>query len=1012
MAPGDGTPLTGTGESVKKNPKIMHRLWLFALLVWYGATATWAQVVWTDPAVVRVDRPVTIYFNAKEGTGGLAGYTGDVYAHTGVITNESRTDTDWRYVKADWGENRADIRMERIGEDLYRLHIPDIRAYYQDYSGTPPSGAPPWDNIYDEQIRKLAFVFRNADGSREGKDVGGRDIFVDVAPPGLAVTFAAPSVTPLRPLIAPRDTSVELVAVADPGADATLTAFRLLVDGTEVARTTDDTLRYTLTLNTPGRFDVQAIAENSLGEADTAAFYAVRNPAVEDRPRPPGIEDGINYDPNDPTRVTLSLYAPGKSFVYVIGDFTNWEVDPAYFMYRDAPRPDSVHWWITIEGLTPGQEYAFQYFIDGELRLADLFTHKVLDPWHDPFIPSSTYPNLKPYPTGKTEGIVAVLQPGAPPYQWQVTDFKRPPAHELVIYKLLVRDFVARHDYATLIDTLDYLKRLGVNAIELMPVAEFDGNISWGYNPAFHLAPDKYYGPANDLKRFVDECHRRGIAVILDVVYNHATGNSPLVQLYGPTPDNPFINIPARHPFNVFYDLNHEHPYIQYWLDRANRYWLEEFRVDGFRFDLSKGFTQKYTDNDVGAWSAYDASRIRLLKRMADAIWAVDSTAYIILEHFADNQEEKELAAYGQDRGRAGMLLWHNLNRAFSQSVMGYLNDPNFSSDLTTIYYKNRGFPTPNLVTYMESHDEQWLMYRMRAYGARRGSYDVRSLPVALDRMKLAGAFFFTVPGPKMIWQFGELGYGYGERGEQCLEGAGDSCPSIAPGRTDPKPIRWDYRNDPLRMKLYKTWAELLRLRREHAVFRSPETQVRMRLQHGVPGRWISLTHPELSVVVVGNFGLEPLVVTPTFPQTGTWYDYFNGDSLVVSDPNTGIELLPGEFRLYTNRYIGRAEPGLITVGVAPDEVPALPDRVQLEAPFPNPFRTRVTFRYALPKPVRIRLAVYDLLGRQVAMLVDGLQAAGQHTITWTPEKLAAGLYLVRLEAGGHTETRPVLFAP
>ncbi|BBM68439.1 hypothetical protein RmaAA213_02850 [Rhodothermus marinus] len=1000
------------GEFVKKNPKVMRRFWLFALLFWYGATAALAQVVWTDPAVVRVDRPVTIYFNAKEGTGGLAGYTGDVYAHTGVITNESRTDTDWRYVKADWGENRADIRMERIGEDLYRLHIPDIRAYYQDYSGTPPPGAPPWDNIYDEQILKLAFVFRNADGSREGKDVGGRDIFVDVAPPGLAVTFAAPSVTPLRPLIAPRDTSVEVVAVADPGAGATLTAFRLLVEGVEVAQTTDDTLRYTLTLNVPGRFDVLAIAENSLGEADTAAFYAVRNPAVEDRPRPPGIEDGINYDPNDPTRVTLSLYAPGKSFVYVIGDFTNWEVDPAYFMYRDAPRPDSVHWWITIEGLTPGQEYAFQYFIDGELRLADLFAHKVLDPWNDPFIPSSTYPNLKPYPTGKTEGIVAVLQPGAPQYQWQVTDFERPPAHELVIYELLLRDFVAKHDYATLIDTLDYLERLGVNAIELMPVAEFDGNISWGYNPAFHLAPDKYYGPADDLKRFVDECHRRGIAVILDVVYNHATGNSPLVQLYGPTADNPFINIPARHPFNVFYDLNHEHPYIQYWLDRANRYWLEEFRVDGFRFDLSKGFTQKYTDNDVGAWSAYDASRIRLLKRMADAIWAVDSTAYIILEHFADNQEEKELAAYGQDRGRAGMLLWHNLNRAFSQSVTGYLNDPNFSSDLTTIYYKNRGFPTPNLIAYMESQDEQWLMYRMRAYGARQGSYDVRSLPVALDRMKLAGAFFFTVPGPKMIWQFGELGYGYGERGEQCLEGAGDSCPSIAPGRIDPKPIRWDYRNDPLRMKLYKTWAELLRLRREHAVFRSPETQVRMRLQHGVPGRWLSLTHPELSVVVVGNFGLEPLVVTPTFPQTGTWYDYFNGDSLVVDDPNTGIELLPGEFRLYTNRYVGQAEPGLITVGLASGDVSVRPERVRLEAPFPNPFRTQVTLHYALPEPMRVKLAVYDLLGRRIATLADGLQAAGRHTITWTPEKLAAGLYLVRLEASGHAETRPVLFAP
>ncbi|NOZ04318.1 MAG: hypothetical protein GXO92_06915 [FCB group bacterium] len=101
-----------------------------------------------------------------------------------------------------------------------------------------------------------------------------------------------------------------------------------------------------------------------------------------------------------------------------------------------------------------------------------------------------------------------------------------------MIYELLVRDFIDRHDYQTLIDTLDYLEKLGINAIELMPINEFEGNSSWGYNPSFYFAPDKYYGTRQDLKLFIDECHRRGIAVIMDIVLNHTYGQSPLVSGY------------------------------------------------------------------------------------------------------------------------------------------------------------------------------------------------------------------------------------------------------------------------------------------------------------------------------------------------------------------------------------------------------------------------------------------------------------------------------------------------
>ena len=103
-------------------------------------------------------------------------------------------------------------------------------------------------------------------------------------------------------------------------------------------------------------------------------------------------------------------------------------------------------------------------------------------------------PNLKPYPTGKTSGIVSVLQTAKPAYNWQVPNFAKPDKRNLVIYELLVRDFVATQTLATVKDSIAYLKKLGITAIEVMPFNEFEGNNSWGYNPDFYFAPDKMYG--------------------------------------------------------------------------------------------------------------------------------------------------------------------------------------------------------------------------------------------------------------------------------------------------------------------------------------------------------------------------------------------------------------------------------------------------------------------------------------------------------------------------------------
>ncbi|HEX7071435.1 MAG TPA: alpha-amylase family glycosyl hydrolase, partial [Rhodothermales bacterium] len=942
-------------------------------------------------------QPVTVFFDATQGSGGLAGFTGDVYAHTGVITNLSTQPSDWKHVKTNWGQNTPETKLERIGPDLYQLHIADIRSYY----GVPAS----------EQVLQLAFVFRSADASREGKDAGNADIFVDIHDGSLQATFLGPGFDPLYPPIFTRDTTITVIAIAAGGSGPRTTS--LLVDGVVVSTTASDTIRYDLTLDAPGtRWDLTVEAVDATDAADSESIYLVRNPETPPAARPEGVRDGITLQ--QPNEAVFSLYAPGKEFVYLVGDFTDWEVDPAYFLTRHEAGPDSVHFWTSVGGLSQDVLYRFQYLVDGEIRFADPYAPLILDAANDGSISSSTYPGLPAYPTGDAEHMVGAFTIESAPYPWQVPDFEAPAQKDLVIYELLLRDFLAAHDWDTLTDTLDYLDRLGINAIELMPIQEFDGNLSWGYNPAFYFAPDKYYGPANDLKRFIDEAHARGIAVILDVVYNHVTGQSPFVRLfnegdYGPaTDDNPWVNREARHPFNVFNDINHESTGTRYFLDRANEYWLTEFNVDGFRYDLSKGFTQTFYAS-VNAWGQYDAGRVATLKRMADAVWSVKPNAYIILEHFGGLQEERELTEYRTGEGLPGMMVWSNMNRAYSQSAMGYLSDTGFVSDLGPTYYRNRGFNVPNVVTYMESHDEQWLMYRNRAYGPSAGDYDVKDLATSLDRMKLVGAFFFTVPGPRMIWQFGELGYGYGQN--ECLMNDGSNeCPSGVPGRTDQKPIRWQYRNDPLREKLYKTWSALIRLRNDHEVFTSTDTEVTMDVGQGRRVRSIRLSHPTMDAVVFGNFDIIPQTVQPSFLTAGTWFDYFSGASVEIADPAAPITLLPGEFHVYTSQFVEPPEPGLITVDVE-SEVAELPRETLLEANYPNPFNPTTRIAYAVREAGPVRLEVFDLLGRRVRVLVDDVQPAGWHAVMMDASGLASGTYVYRLNAGGDVHVRKMVLA-
>ena len=222
------------------------------------------------------------------------------------------------------------------------------------------------------------------------------------------------------------------------------------------------------------------------------------------------------------------------------------------------------------------------------------YSEKISDPNYDSQIPEYIYPNLIAYPTGKTSGIAGVIQTAQTPYPWQVTNFVKPNPNNMVVYELLIRDFTSNKNIKTVTDTIAYLKRLGVNAIELMPFSQFDGNDSWGYNPSFYFAPAKAYGTRDDYKQFIDICHQNGIAVIQDMVLDFSTGNSPLVQMYysngNPTPQNPWYDVASPNTSYVYGNVfNHNSPYTRALTDSITSFWMNEYKIDGFRFDLSRG---------------------------------------------------------------------------------------------------------------------------------------------------------------------------------------------------------------------------------------------------------------------------------------------------------------------------------------------------------------------------------------------------------------------------------------
>ncbi|GAB3225590.1 hypothetical protein GCM10027346_06970 [Hymenobacter seoulensis] len=939
-----------------------------------GIPVSWAQVVTAQPTFFRDTDAVTLTYDTKQGNKALANYTGDVFIWTGVITNQSTSNSDWKHVKGtSFSAPTAAEKMTPLGNGKYSITFTP-RTYYPGLTSA-------------ETILKLAMVFRGTGGTPEGKGEGNTDILIDVAQGTFSVGFTSPVAQNGNPIFRNSGETVAVTGVASTASTLTLT-----LNGTQVAQQTNAT---TLTANVPvtqAGTNVLRLTATSGANTVSSTLNVLVRVATATAELPTGArKNGVTYL-NNGTSAVIALTAPGKQSVYVIGDFNDWQPSATYQLKKtSATDAANGRWWVQIDGLTAGQEYAYQFLVDENLRVADPYTEKVLDPNNDQYINTTAYtvyPNLKPYPTGKTTGIVSVLQSNAPAYTWQTTSFQRPKREDMIVYELLPRDFVARHDYKTLTDTLNYMKRLGVNVIELMPVNEFEGNESWGYNVSFYFAPDKYYGTKNELKRFIDECHKRGIAVVLDMVLNQSFGQSPMVQMYfedgNPATNNPWFNRTATHPFNVGYDFNHESAFTRYFSKQVMEYWLKEYKIDGYRFDLSKGFTQKVS-TDVNSWNALDQSRINIWKDYHDFLVSIDATAYPILEHLGSNEEEKVLSDMG-------LMMWGKMTDAYNEGAMGY--NEGGKSNFSYGYFGSttqggRGWTKPNLITFMESHDEERLMYKTLTFGAVNGAYSTKQLATALARQELAAAFFFPVPGPKMIWQFQEVGYD--KSIFQCPDGTVPAPYGTDNCKLSNKPPLWNYYQDANRRRLYDVYRSLIALKTQEPVFENPASFTQ-NLSGAV--KTMQITDPRLNVTIVGNFDVQTATVVPNFQAAGTWYNYLTGEAVTVTNTAAPLTLAPGQYTVYTSRRITKPLGTVLSTKSQRDAAV-----LQLVA-LPNPAGAVAQLRYELPRTANVKITVTNLLGATVQTLPATRQPAGAHEVELPTSTLANGVYLVRLTTG------------
>ena len=556
--------------------------------------------------------------------------------------------------------------------------------------------------------------------------------------------------------------------------------------------------------------------------------------------------------------VAFRVWAPHAQQVSIIGSFSDWSSDR-----HPMQAEENGNWYANVAEARVGDQYKFLLTTaQGEFKRIDPYAREVTN----------------------SVGNAIVHDPR---FDWAGDDWHLAPWNELVIYELHVGTFNDQENaampggFASVAARLGHLKKLGINAIQIMPVAEFATDRSWGYNPAHIFAVESVYGGPVAFKRFVKRAHEHGIAVILDVVYNHfGPGDLDLWQFDGWSENNRggiyFYNDDrANTPWGDTRPNYGRGEVRQYILDNVAM-WLEEYHVDGIRFD---GTIYIRTTHGPGSadlpdgWSLLQAINTLVAQKYPGRI--------TIAEDLQNNAWlTKDVGAGGAGFG----AQWDsNFVHPIRQAVITPQDEQRSLAairDALCYRYNNDVF---DRVIYSESHDEV-------ANGKARVPQEVNPQdPKGWNSQKLstlAAAMVFTAPGIPMLFQ-----------GQEFLEGG---------WFRDTIPVDWDQRDE------------------FHGIVRLYRDLIRLRLNHdgltrGLCGQFIQVYHlhderkviayhrwdkggPADDVVVVANFLHEPQdshVIG--FPSAGTWKLRFNSDWKGYSEdfgghPSADVVAEPGQY--------------------------------------------------------------------------------------------------------------------
>jgi hypothetical protein len=454
-----------------------------------------------------------------------------------------------------------------------------------------------------------------------------------------------------------------------------------------------------------------------------------------------------------------------------------------------------------------------------------------------------------------------------------------------------------------------------------------------------------------------------------------------------PSSDNPYFNTSATHSYSVGNDFNHQQARTKTYVKRVIKQWIQEYKIDGFRWDLTKGFTQDCPTNVAGGQDActngYHQDRVDVLKEYADYSWSLDPSHYIIFEHLGIDSEEQQWANYKINESPSkGVMLWGKMTDQYNQLSMGY----NSNNNITRMGNVAHGFSAKRVIGYPESHDEERLMYKNVTFGNNtNATHNVRTLNIALSRMSAIAAVSLLIPGPKMLWHFADLGYD--DSIFTCNNGSVNTNTDAISGdcKLDTKPQRqWvnNWLGDTNRNTIYNNYAKIIDLKKNNAVFSKDFT-----INSGTtlePKIYIyddaASTSTLKNVVVLSNFNVSTINVTPNFPYTGTWYNLIDNTQLTVNNVTDPISIEAGGFRVYGN------QPSNLSI----DDLSAL-SYISLS---PNPSNYFFSINFDLSK-----VFIYSITGQ----LVKSFQNKSK-TDLYEISDLNSGLYLVKVFDNNNNE--------